>query len=150
MKAAADRFVGVSGLIPVFDTDTVVAQEMRCIQDPEVASGADAKNLITPAFKTMVLRMVHLIGEIKMTDPSSTEIFRSGVLNTVVYGVVTCSECHNGTSLAFVTNSIPYSKLCCLVHYTEAREGGERPLLIHLPEDCRSFKAWVGVAEEGG
>ena len=91
MKAATDRFVEASGLIPVFDTDFVVAQEMRCMQNPEVVSGAEAKNLILSSFKTMVLRMVCLLEEIKMTDPSATEKSGSGVYNTGAYGVVTCS-----------------------------------------------------------
>ena len=98
LKAATDLSVEVSGLIPVFVTDTVVAQEMRCIQDLEVVSGAEAKNLIPSSFKTMVQRMVRLLGEIKMTDPSATEKIRSEVFNTLAYGAVTCSVCHIGTS----------------------------------------------------
>ena len=107
MKAATDRFVEASGLIPVFDTDFVVAQEMRCIQNPEVVSAAEAKNLIPSAFKTMVLRLDSLLGDNKATVPSPTEKYMSEVYNTGGYGVVTCSLCHSGTSLAFVV------RYCC-------------------------------------
>lgn len=151
LKAATDRSVEASGLVPVFDTDFVVAQEMRCIQNPEVVSGAEAKNLIPSAFKTMVLRLESLLGDIKTTVPSATEKYRSALFIAEGYGAETCSFCHSGTSLAFVTNRAPHSKPYCLEHYKEAREGGVKGSIdIHLPHDWSSFNAWAGVTDQGG